>query len=452
MPEAQAAVAPEEGGPFSPRAQAFLQRVAAARQGKSAVQIIERVEELVADHDAWRRRCLNLNPAESGLSLRAQRVLASDMATRLSEGVPGDKAYPHGVQNDRIDELEGLIITLAREQFGAAFVEWRPVSTTMANAAVFFALLEPGDPILVQSEDGGGNFSYHAAGPAGLARARIIAAPFVGEAFDLDLDAMRMLAEQHRPKMIVIGGSNVLFPYPVRELRALADSVGAVLMYDAAHLGLLVADGGFQRPLDEGAHVVTVSTHKIMGGPVGGMILTQEPAIARRLVGLTFPGLMQTRDQNKFAALAIALAETGAFGGELAGRMVANARALAAALAARGFDVIAQDRGYTATHQLFLRLGDTARRIEERCQAANILLADCALAGEISLGRRTGARLATHEITRLGLGEAEMDQVAELIARAAWGDPSDAVARDVAALLARYPTQRYSFDQQGAHG
>lgn len=411
-------------------------------------QIATRVEELVRAHDDWRERhCLNMNPAESLLSRRCRKLLASDMATRLTEGLPGAKLYPHGRQNEFIDEIEATIITLVRRQFGARFVEWRPVSTTMANAAVFFALLRPGDVVLSQDEDGGGNYVYNGSGPMGLLNARIMSIPIQGTAFEFDVEQLAIEADRLRPRMIAIGGSNVLFPYPVRRLREIADRVGAILLYDAAHLGLLISSDDFQKPLDEGAHVVTLSTHKIMGGPVGGLALTNDADIAERIARVTFPGFMQTRDQNKYAALALALAETAEFGNELARQMVANARTLAQALEQEEFSVLARDRDYTRTHQLFLQLGAGARTLETSCHAANILVSDCALTGDIARSQRTGARLATHELTRLGMKEPEMRDIAGFITRAARGTQDSArIAADVADLLSRHQRVEYSFD------
>jgi glycine hydroxymethyltransferase len=177
------------------------------------------------------------------------------------------------------------------------------------------------------------------------------------------------------------------------------------------------------------------------------MLLTNEADIARRVLAVTFPGLLQTRDQNKLSALAHALTETAEFGTTVARQMVVNAQALAAALEDEGFRVLARDRGYTRTHQVFLELGDSAQTFEKRCQAANILVSDCALVGGMALKQRTGARLATHELTRLGMTEADMVEVARLIRRAARDaeDPS-VLALEVARLLARFPRITYSFD------
>lgn len=414
------------------------------------LEIAGRVATLAAEHERWRGRdCLNMNPAEGLMSRCTRRLLDNDMATRVTEGLPGDKEFPHYRQTAFVDEIEAIIIALARRQFGARFVEWRPTSTSMANAAVFAALLEPDAPILVQDLDGGGNYAYQPEGPAGLVTRRITRIPATSRTFQIDPDRVAALAERVRPKMIVIGGGKVLFPYPLRELRAIADRVGAVLVYDAAHLGLFISAGQFQRPLAEGAHVVTVSTHKVMGGPVGGMVLTDDPDIAARITRVTFPGLLQTRDQNKYAALAVTLAELERYGAALAANTVSNARVLAAALERAGFSVIAREPGdHTATHQVFLELGESAADFEWRCQAANILIPDCALLGDVPRRRRSGARIGVHEISRLGMAEAEMLEVADLIKRAAGseGEGTNKVAADVAALLRRFPHVRYSFD------
>lgn len=438
--------APTDAEVFSLKSQAYLDDVEAKVKTLSPAAVAQRITSLVREHDQWRATaCLNMNPAEGLISARARALLASDMATRLTEGLPGDKTYPNYLQNRFIDEIEATIIALVRRQFGARYVEWRPTSNSMANAAVFFALLKPGDTILVQNLDAGGNYSYQTCGPAGLTHARIVTIPALGKVFEIDVDWVRTCAKKLRPKMIVIGGGKVLFPYPVRELREIADSIGAVLVYDAAHVGLLISHGTFQRPLQEGAHVVTLSTHKIMGGPVGGIVLTDDPSVAKAVISRTFPGLLQTRDQNKYAALAVGLAELEHFGTILARATVANAAAFASAMAGEGFTVLARNGIHTQTHQCFLDQGDAAQTFEWRCQAVNILASDCSLAGDMARNRRSGIRFATHELTRRGMGSMEMREVAQLIARAN-RDEADvaAITADVAALISRFPGDAYS--------
>lgn len=429
------------------RSTEYLAKVAKGLAGMPGRAIAERVEHLVSTNDEWRaRRCLNMNPAESLMSARSRRLLSSDIATRLTEGVPGAKLYPHGRQNDFIDEIEAMIIAMVRQQFGASHVEWRPISTSMANAAAFFSHLQPGDVLLSQDEDAGGNYAYNQSGPAGLPGATIHPIPRRGDTFEIDVEALSQMAERLKPKMIAFGGSNVLFPYPVREMRAIADRVGAVLLYDAAHVGLLISSGTFQRPLREGAHIVTMSTHKIMGGPVGGLLLTNDAAIADKVIRITFPSLLQTRDLNKLAAFAVALSELQMFGQELATAMVLNAQSLAQALESEGFSLLGAKRGYTQTHQIFLQLGDQAKQFETRCNDANILISDCMLTGDRAASRRTGSRIATHEVTRLGMKEAEMKEIARLMRRAFEGEAPQAIARRVEELRATFHRNVYSFD------
>src|SRR5579872_5137692 len=161
------ASAPAELQVFSPKSQAYLDAVESKVKQLSPAAVADRITSLVREHDRWRATaCLNMNPAEGLISPRACALLASDMAMRLTEGLPGDKTYPNYDQNRFIDEIEATIIALVRRQFGARYVEWRPTSNSMANAAVFFSLLEAGDTIFVQDMDAGGNYSYQTCGPA----------------------------------------------------------------------------------------------------------------------------------------------------------------------------------------------------------------------------------------------------------------------------------------------
>jgi glycine hydroxymethyltransferase len=432
-------------GTFSQRSLDYVADVEQAIQGLSPEMIADRISRLVQDHDQWRaRRSMNLNAADNVLSRRARSLLASDLATRVTEGFPGDKEFPAREQNVYIDEIEAVLLVLARRRFKAAFADWRATSTTMANASVIFGLTQPGDVILVQPEDGGGNYSYNPVAVPRLAHVEARPLPMAGPCFEVDLDPARAAIRKTSPKLVIIGGSNVLFPYPVRELRQAADEVGAVVLYDAAHLGLLISEGLFQDPFAEGAHVITMSTHKVMGGPVGGLALTNDPLIASKILGLTFPAFLQTRDQNKYAATAYTLAEMAAFGTSYAKQMVVNARALGGALADEGFGVLAADRGFTATHQVFVFIPlERAASFESRCQTSGLLVTKAQRMNE----DRVAVRLTTQEITRVGMGEAEMAIVAGFLRRAIMTDEStDAISEDVTQFLAPYSHLRYSFD------
>lgn len=437
---------------LSPKTQACLAKAAAVLSHETPFATAQRMARLTAEHEAWRGKgALNMNAAEGVMSRGARRLLASDFATRVTEGAPGDKVFPHGLQNRFIDEIEAALIEVTRQLFGARFVEWRPVTTSMANAAIFSSLTKPGDAILVQSQEAGGNYSYNAAGYPPLIGLKVEALPWTGSCFELDIDRAAEAVRRVRPRLIVIGGSNVMFPYKVAELRALADEVGAKLLYDAAHLGLLVAAGTFQRPLEEGAHLMTISTHKIMAGAVGGMVLTDDAEAAEAISNTVFPPMLQTRDQNKYAATAYAFAEHLEFGRAHAEQIVANVQALGRAMEAEGFEVFGAERGYSRTHQLFLRHCTVeAVDFEERCQHADILAAKTLRTLGVLGGRPGGViRLSVQEITRQGLVEADMERVARLIREAVTqARPSAEISAEIGGWMSSLGPLRFSFDQQ----
>ena len=238
----------------------------------SSSQIAALVSGLAREDSHWRRtKCLSLRAAEGIMSENALRLLSSPLATRVTEGFPGYKLPRQGT--DRyIDEIEAIIIYLTRKLFGAEFVEWRPLSNTMANALPLLALTEPGDVIMCQSMRGGGaNASYQIEGPGGLKRLIFVDIP-PAQNFQIDLLAFRKRAVQVRPKFIFVGGSYFILPFQIAEIQDIAHEVGAKIVYDAAHVALLIAGQIFQQPLTEGADILAFSITRLLR-PIGGMVL-----------------------------------------------------------------------------------------------------------------------------------------------------------------------------------
>jgi glycine hydroxymethyltransferase len=431
----------------------YLQAMDAKLARMSPRQIAARVKELSAADEHWRRRkCISLRAAEGIMGATSQSLLNSSLATRVSEGFPGDKNFP-GIRgtDEYIDEVEATLIYQLRRLFGAKYVEWRPLSNSMANAMPYLVLTKPGDVVLAQSWVGGGaNAANTPNGPGGLKDLVFLEMPF-RENYEHDVEGIRRLARAARPKIIVAGGGYVLFPYPLRDLRSIADEVGAKLMYDAAHLAILIAGGVFQNPLQEGADVMTMSTHKAFGGPVGGVVLTNDVAIAAPIMHRTVNGFLQTRDANKLVAASYAIAEATEFGAQCASQMVKNAQALAAALEGEGFKPIAGDRGYTRTHQVIVDVEDQGpKQVRAACMACNILVQGANLAKErtrndVAEGIPLGLRLSAAEITRLGMLEPQMKSVARFMRRAVAGEPSERLAAEIEEFLGDYQTVRYTF-------
>ena len=236
--------------------------------------------------------------------------------------------------------------------------------------------------------------------------------------------ALREQAHRLRPRLITIGGSLNLAAHPIREIRAIADEVGARVMFDAAHLSGMIAGRAWQQPLAEGAHLMTMSTYKSLGGPPSGLIVTNDEAIAQRLDAIAYPGLTANFDASKTAALAVSLLDWLAYGSDYAMAMKLTARSLAQALSDEGVPVHATLSGFTESHQVAIQAaryggGQTAAR---RMRKANLLASGIGLPIADVPGDMNGLRLGTPEIVRLGMGPRHMPDLARLIARALQSD------------------------------
>ncbi|HQX76525.1 MAG TPA: aminotransferase class I/II-fold pyridoxal phosphate-dependent enzyme, partial [Thermoflexales bacterium] len=262
---------------------------------------------------------------------------------------------------------------------------------------------------------------------------------------DVDADALARLAWQEKPKLIIVAGSMCLFPYSVAKVRAIADEIGAVVMYDAAHMSGMIAGGEFQQPLAEGAHLMTSSTYKSLGGPPSGFIATSDPALAERLDAIAYPGLTANFDLSKTAAMAIALMDLREHGPAYARACIANAQALAQAMHQRGLDVhyVSGRGGFTASQHVALRAntyggGNAACKVLER---ANLLMTSIGLPGEQVAGDANAIRIGTQEVTRQGMTPDAMRQIADFVGRVLVdGEPPEQVRVEVVRFRAGYQT------------
>ncbi|WP_158968208.1 serine hydroxymethyltransferase [Chachezhania sediminis] len=408
--------------------------------GSDAVEA--RILELSAEnrriHEA---QCVNLNPATNVMNPRAEALLASGLGTRPSLGYPGDK-YEMGLE--AIEKIEVIAAELAAEIFGAKYAEIRVSSGAMANLYAFMATCQPGDAIIAPPSSIGGHVTHHAAGAAGLYGLKIHEAPVTAD-YAPDLDGLAALARTVRPKLITLGASLNLFPWDVAAARKVADEVGAWLLFDAAHLCGMIAGGTFPNPLAEGAHLMTMSTYKSLGGPAGGLLVTNEARLAQKLDAIAFPGLTANFDVAKSAALAVALLDWREYGADYARAMVATSTALAQALQARGLPVFTTSLGATSSHQFALKAagfggGQTASK---RLRSSNILACGIGLPIAPVDDDLNGLRIGTPEIVRFGMGPADMDELADLITRSLTGNDPEALAPAVTAFRARFATLHF---------
>jgi glycine hydroxymethyltransferase len=396
----------------------FIERLAGWTANQDVATIADEIERLIVENGRiHEEECINLNPASNIMNPKAEAALARGLGTRASLGYPSDK-YEMGLE--AIERIEVIAAELAAEIFGARYAEIRVPSGSIANLFVFMATAKPGDTIIAPPPAIGGHVTHHDAGSAGMYGIQTHPAAVDAAHYSVDLDELRADARRLRPKLITIGGSLNLFPHPVREIRAIADEVGAYVLFDAAHLSGMIAGGRWPQPLDEGAHVMTMSTYKSLGGPASGLIVTNDDALARRLESIAYPGLTANFDVAKSAALAISLLDWKRHGPAYAATMAETASALASALTAADVPVFAGERGATRSHQFAVesaRYGG-GQAAAKRLRHANILASGIGLPIAPVDGDSNGLRLGTPEIVRWGMTPRDMPQLASLMAEA----------------------------------
>jgi glycine hydroxymethyltransferase len=418
--------------PWVPEAcETFVQALAedTARATSTAIDAdIERL--IVANAKIHDIDCINLNPATNVMNPRAEAALARGLGSRPSLGYPGNK-YEMGLE--AIERIEVIAAELAAEIFKARYAEIRVPSGAMANLYAFMAMAKPGDAIIVPPATIGGHVTHHQAGCAGLYGLVIHAAPVRVDGYSVDAKALAELARNVKPAIISIGGSLNLFEHPVAEIRSIADATGAKVLFDAAHQCGLIAGGAWKNPLYQGAHVMTMSTYKSLGGPAGGLVLTNEPDVAHRLDAIAFPGMTANFDAAKSAALAISLLDWREYGAAYAAAMVETAQALAIALLSEGIAVFRPQSIATTSHQFAIEAaryggGQAAAR---RLRAANILACGIGLPIAAVADDLNGLRLGTPEIVRRGMRPGDMPTLAKLVARALQTNNPETVATEV---------------------
>ncbi|MCU1394189.1 MAG: serine hydroxymethyltransferase [Ilumatobacteraceae bacterium] len=372
---------------------------------------------------------LNLNPASNVMNPRAEAALAAGLGTRASLGHAGGK-YEMGLE--AIEEIEVIAADLAARVFGARFAEIRVGSGALANLYAFMATCRPGDSIIVPPASIGGHITHRPGGAAGLYGLDIHECPINAADFTVDLVALAELADRVRPKLITIGASLNLVAHPVGAIREIADRVGAFVLFDAAHACGMFAGGIWPSPLADGADLMTMSTYKSLGGPAGGLVLTNRADLAERIDAIAYPGLTANFDAGKTAALAITMLDWLEHGHDYAVAMTTTASALAEALAEQGLPVHRTGHGYTTSHQLAVDATEWGGGHEAALILRRANLLACAIGLPAVAGRggdMGGLRIGTPEIVRWGMTAADMPELATLIADGLAGDPESVAPR-----------------------
>ncbi|MEP1208843.1 MAG: aminotransferase class I/II-fold pyridoxal phosphate-dependent enzyme [Rhizobiaceae bacterium] len=416
----------------------LVQKFAAWTGAAESDAIDQRLSELVEENrQIHERQCFNLNPATNVMNPRAEALLSTGLGSRPSLGYPGDK-YEMGLE--AIEEIEVITAQLCAEIFDAKYAEIRVASGAMSNLYGFMALTRPGDSIIVPPGTIGGHVTHHQAGCAGLYGLNIHEAPVNSDGYSVDLDGLAELARQVQPKLITIGGSLNLFAHPVAEIRQIADQCGAKVLFDAAHQCGIIAGRAWPNPLQQGAHMMTMSTYKSLGGPAGGLIVTNDDEIAKRLDAIAFPGMTANFDAAKSAALAMTMLDWRAFGPNYAKAMVSLSQTLAGELQARGAPVFAATQGSTRSHQFALeaKAYGGGQAASKTLRKTGFLACGIGLPIDPVEGDLNGLRIGTPELVRWGVQNEDAPRLAELIIRGLTTNSPDDLAQEVADWRAEF--------------
>jgi len=400
---------------------------------------ISDILKIVEKQNQWRgRETLNMIASENTQSPAVRQIECSDFMARYAEGHPNTKnetnRYYEGTTY--IDQLESMTTKEMIELADCTHADVRPISGNQANTAVALGILRGGDTVIVNSIDTGGHISHN---PIGIIGRRIQIRgqqltvgdtdsislhywPTTKDGYHIDAQKGIDLIEKTSPKLVVMGKSLFLFPEPVKQIAEVCRAKNIPVLYDAAHVLGLILGGQFQDPIREGAHFIASSVHKTFPGPQRGVILgnlhtEQELKWWSSIDRGIMPGSSSNHHLHTIPGLLVAIREMKEYGRAYAAQIVSNAQALGKALSDNGGHVEAEEFGYTKSHQIALNVSryGTAKEMAKRLAENNIILNYNMLPGDKDPKNPSGLRIGVQELTRFGMKEVEMGEVAEFI-------------------------------------
>lgn len=412
----------------------------------SNYEYLEKLRNLSSFHSEYMKESISLIASDNLLSPLAKEMLVSDLGCRYGEGHPGSRF---------LDEIEGITNKLATKLFKTELLDLRPISGTNANQAVLYAFSKPGQSIATISEKNGAHSSSTNKGTVGMRGLKIIDIPFDIEEMNIKIDEAIKVLKLSKPKIVLVGQSVFLFPLPLRDLSDAIQESGSLLWYDAAHVLGLIAGGVFQDPLREGADIVTGSTHKTMPGPQRGLILGGDRIRERwgTISEAVFPGVLANHHVNTLASLGVTLAEELQFGKSYAKQVIRNAKKLAESLNSLGMKVLGEKNGFTQSHTILMDVKKQGggQSVSKKLEKANIFVNPYVLPYDNSLNANEvgGLRLGVQEMTRIGMKEADMDEIAEVFVKIILGKLSNEDARrSVKLLKLMFNKVKYCFERK----
>lgn len=398
------------------------------------MSLVDKFMNLIRQHEEYRLdSCINLRADENYSSAQVRQALGSDLANRNTS--PDPRLVYRGTKY--LSEAADMTIELGKKLFNSDYINiWAPTGHT-ANLITFFAFCKPGDKILVVAPEHGG---YSGMAKDTLPRClglETLYFPFDYEKMNIDIgsDKTAKIIETEKPSLIVLGATSFLFPPPIQEIAQVANRFRIPVAYDGSHVLGLIAGGQFQDPLREGVDMLFGSTMKTLGGPPGGILLTNSKEIHDKMYEVTSYNAITNKQQNRIVALGIRFAEMLENGKDYAIQVVQNAKALAVALEKQGIEIMCREKGYTSSHILLLDVGGLEKNVigyasekAAKLEEANIIIDD-------------RGRIGLAEVTRIGMKEKEMGKIAELIAKVLVDQTSvEEVRAEIRQLIAKFQT------------
>jgi len=423
----------------------------------SVKDVLNYVKEIENEHLEWRENCINLVASENVASPSLRKRLSSEAQNRyVNAYAPTIASNWKKFEEARwyeglevLEKLERYCGELLRELFDCKYADHRVLSGANAISCVFISHADLGETIMTTHESNGGH-GRNWDDLALLYGRKIANFPFDDENYTIDVDKAKKDIRRIKPKLLVFGASQIPFPFPIKELVDVANEVGALCTFDGSHVMGLIAGKEFQDPLRDGAITLFGSSHKSFPGPQGGLIMSNaEDKLLNWLDDVTDPVLIDNYHQNRVAALTIAAGEMLEFGSAYAKQIVKNSKALAQSMYDLGFNVLFPQRDFTESHQVLIdvkNLKTDGNTVARSLSSMNIVFNKVPGIKDPK-GTHGAIRLGTSEMTRVGMKEGDMKEIAKLLERAIIKkeDPQ-VIKKEAIEYKQRYKTIHYSID------
>jgi len=411
--------------------------------------MLDKIIDIVNAHQKWRReQCLNMIASESIMSPMAEKYFVTDFAGRYNEHSGPERHY-HGTKLSY--DIEEACNEIFRKNFSTPFADCRPISGGIANLIVYTAFAKPGDNIVTLGIPNGAHVSSSPWGMAGVRGLNSIDMFFDPIEMNIDIERTVQLIKKVNPKIVMLGASMFLFPHPIKEIKEQINP-SIKIAYDSAHVFGLVYNKEFQQPLEEGADIISSSTHKTFQGPQGGILIGKKDLDEKdwkKIQTAVFPGTISNHHIHRIPSLAITALEMDEFGKDYAHQVIKNAKALGQALYDLGFNVLCPEKDFTESHQVIVNVKDFdgGRTVAEILETNNIICNKMSLpldTPQDATKNPSGIRLGAQELTRIGMKENDMRDVALFFSKALMEKSS--IKKDVEEFRKDFKKVHYCFE------